>query len=255
MERRYNNHILGNQFSLLKFGSTSNAVIGIQNHSSFFNNANYEYARIFSVGLSKAFNRVPHHLIVNNLREIVGLDTYIENFIANLFRKYSVCGIKWKQVSSKGNKSRSSLDLLWAPPTLYSSTNQFGNLEIHSVKLKINSLKKPGYPYLRAAFRNRNESTASDRNSVKRKTEGNETVLAGKHLYDRKPKVFKTSTNINHQTTVTAINRPPKRRHLYIVCLSNSVSTDDIKEYCKNKGDDLLCIREISREDSRLKSL
>ena len=30
---------------------------------------------------------------------------------------------------------------------------------------------------------------------------------------------------------------------------------DDIREFCKNKGADLLCIREISREDSRLKSL
>ena len=67
-----------------------------------------------------------------------------------------------------------------------------------------------------------------------------------------KPKVFKTGTNINHQTTVSAIKRPPKRRHLF-GRFSNSVSTDDIREYCKNKGADLLCIREISREDSRLK--
>ena len=36
--------------------------------------------------------------------------------------------------------------------------------------------------------------------------------------------------------------------------LSNSVSTDDIREYCKNKVADLLCIREIYREDSLLKS-
>ena len=79
-------------------------------------------------------------------------------------------------------------------------------------------------------------------------------MLVGKESQDRKPKVFNTGTNINHQTTVSAINRPPKRRHLFIDRLSNSVSTDDIREYCKNKGADLLCVREISREDSLLKS-
>ena len=125
--------------------------------------------------------------------------------------------------------------------------------EIQSLKLEINSLKKPDYPYLRAAFGNRTDSTGSDRNS-KRKAEGNENVLAGKESQDRKPKVFKTSTIINHQTAVSAIKRPPKRRHLYIGRLSNSVSTDDIEEYCQIKLADLLCIREISREDSRLKS-
>ena len=36
--------------------------------------------------------------------------------------------------------------------------------EIQSLKLEINSLKKPDYTYLRAAFRNRTDSTASDRN-------------------------------------------------------------------------------------------
>ena len=36
--------------------------------------------------------------------------------------------------------------------------------EIQSLKLEINSLKKLDYTYLRAAFRNRSDSTASDRN-------------------------------------------------------------------------------------------
>ena len=72
--------------------------------------------------------------------------------------------------------------------------------------------------------------------------------------HDKKPKVFKTGTNINHQTTVSAIKRQPKRRHLYISRLSNSVSTDDITGHCKNKGVDILCIREMSRDESRLKS-
>ena len=83
---------------------------------------------------------------------------------------------------------------------------------------------------------------------------GNENLFADKESQDRKPKVFKTGTNINHQTTVSAIKRPPKRRHLYMSRLSKSVSTDDITEYYKKNGVDILCIREISRDESRLKS-
>ena len=126
--------------------------------------------------------------------------------------------------------------------------------EIQSLKLEIYSLKKPDYPYLRAAFRNRTEGTASDRNSKKRKAEGNENLFADKESQDRKPIVFKTGTNINQQTTVSAIKSSPKRRRLYIGRLSNAVSTNDITEYCNKKGVDILCIREISRDESRLKS-
>ena len=45
-----------------------------------------------------------------------------------------------------------------------------------------------------------------------------------------------------------------KIRHLYIGRLSNSVSTDDITKHCKKKGVDIQCIREISRDEPRLKS-
>ena len=93
--------------------------------------------------------------------------------------------------------------------------------EIQSLKLEINSLKKPHYPYLRAAFRILTDSTASDRNSKTRKAEGNESLHADMESQNRKPKVFKTGTNINHPTTVSAIKRPPKKRLLYIGCLSN----------------------------------
>ena len=62
--------------------------------------------------------------------------------------------------------------------------------EIQSIKLEINSLKKPDYPYLRAAFRNRTESTASNRNSKERKAKGNENLFADKESQDRKPKSF-----------------------------------------------------------------
>ena len=115
-------------------------------------------------------------------------------------------------------------------------------------------MKKPDYQTLRAAFRNRTDSTSSDRNSKKRKAEGNENLLVDKEFQDRKPKVFKTRTNINHQTTVSVIKRPPKRWHLYIGCLQNCVSTDDTTEYCKKKEVDILLIREISGDESRLKS-
>ena len=62
--------------------------------------------------------------------------------------------------------------------------------EIQSLKLQISSLKKPDYPYLRAAFRDRTDSTASDRNSKKRKAEGNENLFADKESRYRKRKSF-----------------------------------------------------------------
>ena len=126
--------------------------------------------------------------------------------------------------------------------------------EIQSVKLEENSLKKPDYLYLRAAFRKQVDSTASDHNSKKRNTEGKENLFADKESRDRTPEVLKTGTNINHQTTVSANKRPPKRRHLYIGRLSNTVSTEDITEYCKKKKVDILCFREISRDECPLKS-
>ena len=124
--------------------------------------------------------------------------------------------------------------------------------ENQSLKLEINSVKKPGYPYLRAAFRNRTDSTASDRNSKKRKAEGNEKLHVDKESQNKKIKVFKTGLNIHHQTAIRAIKRPVKRRNFYIGCLSKSVPANGIN--FKNKGVELLCIREISREESRLKS-
>ena len=73
--------------------------------------------------------------------------------------------------------------------------------EIQSLKLEINSPRKPDYRYLRAAFRNRTDITVSDRSSKKRKSEGNKNLFADKVSQDRKTEVFKTGTNINHQTT------------------------------------------------------
>ena len=102
-------------------------------------------------------------------------------------------------------------------------------LEIQFLKQEINSMKKPDYPYVRPAFRNRTDSIASDRNSKKRKADSNDNVQVEKESQKSKPKVFKTATNNNHQTTASAIKRPPKRRHLYIGCLINSFSTDDIR--------------------------
>ena len=58
--------------------------------------------------------------------------------------------------------------------------------EIQSLKLEINSLKNLDYPYLRAALRNRTDRTASDRNSKKRKAEGNENLFADKESQDKK---------------------------------------------------------------------
>ena len=58
--------------------------------------------------------------------------------------------------------------------------------EIQLLKQEINSMKKPDYPYLGAAFRNRTDSTASDRNSKKWKAETNDNVQADKESENRK---------------------------------------------------------------------
>ena len=85
-------------------------------------------------------------------------------------------------------------------------------LEIQFLKQEINSMKKPDYPYVRPAFRNRTDSIACYRNSKKRKADSNDNVQVEKESQKSKPKVFKTATNNNHQTTASAIKRPPKRR-------------------------------------------
>ena len=60
--------------------------------------------------------------------------------------------------------------------------------ESQSLKLEVISLKKPEYPYLRAAFRNRTDSTASDCKSKKRKAEGNQNLQADKEPQNKKAK-------------------------------------------------------------------
>ena len=132
--------------------------------------------------------------------------------------------------------------------TEFIALDQISALEVKLEKVdslisKIRSLKlelETGLPASCAAFRNWTDKTNSDRTSKKRIAEGNENLFSDKEPQERIPKVFKTGTNIYHQTAVSAIIRQPKRRHLFIGRLSNSVSTDDIIDYCKKKGVDIL---------------
>ena len=90
--------------------------------------------------------------------------------------------------------------------------------------------------YLGAAFTSRNDRTASDQKSRKRRAEGKENVSSKKGSQGGKQNLFKTGRNFNHHNTVSAIKEPMKKRQLYLGRLRNLVSTDDIRELCKNKS-------------------
>ena len=79
-------------------------------------------------------------------------------------------------------------------------------------------------------------------------------MFAVKESHDRQLNFFKTGTNNSHQKSVSAIESPFKQRYFCIGCIGNSVSMDDIKEYYQNKAVGLLYIRELSRDESGLKS-
>ena len=88
------------------------------------------------------------------------------------------------------------LSELSAPDRLSALEVKLGKVDsliskIQLLKPEINSLKKRDYPYLRAAFKSRTDSTTSARNSKIRKAEGNGNLVAGKESQDRKLKVFK----------------------------------------------------------------
>ena len=75
--------------------------------------------------------------------------------------------------------------------------------EFQSLKLEMNSLNKPEYPYLRAALRNRTDSTATI--AIQRSPYLNaiKTWLLTGGLKTENQKC-KTSANINNQTTINA---------------------------------------------------
>ena len=77
--------------------------------------------------------------------------------------------------------------------------------EFQVLKLEIFSLRKYEYTYLRAAFRIRTDSTTINRNSMKRKVVGNETLLTrslkAETSFPQK-QVFHRGLSITNQTII-----------------------------------------------------
>ena len=81
----YNAWINDSQFGFRKGCSTEQAVIKLQNDCIRFRNQGYDYARIFALDMSKAFDKISHHSIINAL---MSMTPAINPFIVNLIRSF-----------------------------------------------------------------------------------------------------------------------------------------------------------------------
>lgn len=60
----YANNLSKRQHGFRPQGSTSNTLIAVQNHIANFQQLGYNYVRVFSLDLSKAFDKLPHNIIL-----------------------------------------------------------------------------------------------------------------------------------------------------------------------------------------------
>ena len=81
----YHRKLDSSQFGFRQHGSTSTMVVKMQNIIQCYKENNYDYVRIISLDLSKAFDRVSHQLIVSSLNNI-GADPNIVCWIASFLR-------------------------------------------------------------------------------------------------------------------------------------------------------------------------
>ena len=68
LKDRYLNIVDPHQFGFRKFGSTASLIIKIQNFINKMQHQNFDYVRIFSIDLSKAFDKVQHYNILTCLQ-------------------------------------------------------------------------------------------------------------------------------------------------------------------------------------------
>ncbi len=77
----YERDISKRQHGFRKHGSTSNAIIRIQNDCQEFRSQGFDHARIVSLDFSKAFDKVRHSTLIERLRA-KNLSPYLVNWIA-----------------------------------------------------------------------------------------------------------------------------------------------------------------------------
>ena len=74
---QYNTWLPSNQHGFRNGASTTTAILELQNHVASSEEKHFDYMRILSGDLSKAFDRVQHNLIVEKLIKLIHLSTTI----------------------------------------------------------------------------------------------------------------------------------------------------------------------------------
>ena len=98
----YNLWLNKNQFGFRNKSSTSCALIKLMDYCKSLEKQGCDYIRIFSLDLSKAFGRVPHHLIISQLSKVV---PSVNPYIVNLIRSFLM---HWKQFVVYDNQRSST---------------------------------------------------------------------------------------------------------------------------------------------------
>ena len=81
---QYNTWLPSNQHGFRNGASTTTAILELQNHVASSEEKHFDYMRILSVDLSKAFDSVQHNLIVEKLSKVdPPINNYIINWISN----------------------------------------------------------------------------------------------------------------------------------------------------------------------------
>ena len=102
------------------------------------------------------------------------------------------------------------------------------------VRSEIATMKKPDFPFIRAAktglMRSRDESTSSYRSASGTKKPKVDDLIAETTQRKLRPKELKTGTNTN-SSVISGAKRPPKPGHNYVGRLSQHIYATEMEEY------------------------
>ena len=100
INENYSNNLSRHQFGYRRNGSTTNAVISLQNNIHLFEKSGCDYVRVFSLDLSKAFDKLKHQYIAEAYIDFVPkLNPYIINIMINFLLDRSQY-VTWKDTCS-----------------------------------------------------------------------------------------------------------------------------------------------------------
>lgn len=140
LKEPYHRSIDEDQFGFRTHGSTTGAVVHLQNTLHKFQNEGYDYVRIFSIDLSKAFDKLPHDVILKSLAQLDGIPPGIVAWAGSFLRERRQRVIvgdivtQWKQTNTGVPQGTVS-----GPPYFNTSTN---SCQLPPSKRKSNALTK-----------------------------------------------------------------------------------------------------------------